>query len=83
MQEHQPGPLEPQKRGPTVEGAPQPEAAEVESAQLLANESREELHARGLTDDEIETLADKFVAEDRGTSKEAFIEWAVGQRRSR
>jgi hypothetical protein len=83
MERHPPGPLEPEKRGPTVQGSPQPQAAEVESAQLLANDSRDELHARGFTDDEIDSLADQFVAEDRGTTKEAFIEWAVGQRKSR
>jgi hypothetical protein len=82
MERHPPGPLEPEKRGPTVEGSLQPQAAEVESAQLLANESRDELRARGFTDDEIESLADRFIAQDRGTSKQAFIDWADSQRKT-
>jgi hypothetical protein len=80
--EHQPGPLESHKSGRTAQpGHPQPQAAEIESARLLANEAREALRGRGLTDDEIRTLADDYVAEDRGESLEAFIEWASGRGR--
>jgi hypothetical protein len=79
---HRPGPLEPEKRGASSEpGVPQPEAAEVESARLLANQGRETLRETGLSDTEIRRLADQFVAEDRGTDLAAFLEWAT--RRSR
>lgn len=57
-------------------GAPQPEAAEVESARLLAAQAREELVSRGLDDDEIRRFADRYVAEDRGEDLDAFVEWA-------
>jgi hypothetical protein len=52
-----PGPLEPEKRGETADpGHPQPEAAEVESARLLANQARAELTRAGLSDKEIRRL---------------------------
>ena len=74
---HPPGPLEPEKRGQSAEpGVPQPEAAEVESARLLANQARETLAEEGLSDIEIRRLADQFVAEDRGTELASFLEWA-------
>ena len=76
-QGHQPGPLEPEKRGESAEpGLPQPEAAEVESARLLANQAREVLREEGLSDTEIRRLADQFVAEDRGNDLGGFLEWA-------
>lgn len=72
--ERPPGPLEPDKRGATSEpGRPQPEAAEVESARLLANQARETLSADGLPEREIRRLADDFVAEDRGEDLGDFI----------
>jgi hypothetical protein len=79
---HQPpGPLEPDKRGETSEpGRPQPEAAEVESARVLANQAREELEARGLGEAEIRRLADRYVAEDRGNDLALFVEWAATNR---
>jgi hypothetical protein len=55
---------------------PQPEAAEVESARLLANEARDALRARGLSDTDIDRLAGAFIAEDLGTAAEDFIRWA-------
>lgn len=75
-----PGPLESEKRGLTSEpGNPQPEAAEVESARVLANESRGALRQAGLADDQIRRLADEFVALDRGEGLPEFIEWAKGR----
>ena len=72
-----PGPLEEDKSGETFEpGTPQPEAAEVESARLLANQARERLRERGLGDEEIQRLADEYIALDRGEELEAFIRWA-------
>jgi hypothetical protein len=77
---HPPGPLEPEKRGESSDPSkPQPEAAEVESARVLANESREELRAAGLTDQQIRTLADEFIALDRGEGLREFIDWAKGR----
>jgi hypothetical protein len=75
-QTHAPGPLEPEKRGATAEpGHPQPEAAEVESARLLANQAREVLEAEGYDETRIRRLADEYVALDRGTSLDGFVDW--------
>ena len=74
----EPGPLVNEKLGETADPPnPQPEAAEVESARLLANQAREELESRGLQEDEIRRLADEFIALDRGTELDTFIEWAT------
>ena len=71
------GSLADEKRGPTADpGNPQPSAAEVESARLLANEARDTLLAAGLSDDEVRQLADRYVAEDLGEDTEAFVAWA-------
>lgn len=65
------------KTGESFEAAgPQPEAAEVESARLLGGQARDELLSRGLSDERIRELADRYVAEDRGEDLDAFIEWA-------
>ncbi len=65
------------KAGESSDAArPQPEAAEVESARLLGGQAREELLSRGLSDEQIRELADRYVAEDRGEDLDAFIEWA-------
>ncbi len=76
-----PGPLEEEKRGETADpaGLPQPEAAEVESAALLANQAREALEAEGLDEREIRRLADAYIAQDRGTDLAAFLDWARAQ----
>jgi hypothetical protein len=72
-----PGPLMNEKLGDTADPPyAQPEAAEVESARLLANQARDELEGRGLQEDEIRRLADEFIALDRGTDLATFIEWA-------
>jgi hypothetical protein len=76
---------EPSRRGAEIdkEGAsadptlPQPSAAEVESARLLANEARETLRARGLSDTDIDRLAGAFIAREVGTAVEGFVSWAV------
>lgn len=78
-----PGPLEEEKSGETSEpGSPQPEAAEVESARLLANQARDRLHGRGMGDEEIQRLADEYIALDRGEDLDEFIQWAEGRGRS-
>ena len=59
-----PGPRAQEKLGDTSEpGHPQPEAAEVESARLLANQARDALEAQGLQEDEIRQLADELQAQ--------------------
>jgi hypothetical protein len=73
----QPGPLRDEKEGDTAEpGRPQPEAAEVESARLLADDARPALREAGLSDERIRQLADQYIAEDRGTDTRAFVDWA-------
>jgi hypothetical protein len=63
----------------TPEQAPQPEAAEVESARLLANQARPRLGAEGFGDRRIDELASAFVARDVGESLEGFLRWARAQ----
>jgi hypothetical protein len=74
---HEPGPLRPEKEGQTADpGRPQPDAAEVESARLLADDARSALRGEGFDDDRIRELADQYIAEDRGTGTPEFLEWA-------
>jgi hypothetical protein len=73
-----PGRLAEVKRGQTSDpGYPQLQAVEVESARLLANDARQALLALGLLDQDIDRLADDFIAEDRGEMTERFIDWAI------
>ncbi|MGZ4151808.1 MAG: hypothetical protein ACXVP3_05130, partial [Actinomycetota bacterium] len=65
---------------PDPEGRPQPDAPEVESARLLANDARNALRVRGFDDEEIRRLADEFVALDLGEDTDEFILWAVEHR---
>jgi hypothetical protein len=75
--ERDPGPLADEKLEPTSDpGEPEPQAAEVESAKLLANQARDRLHARGLDDEEIRRLANEYIALDIGEDLDAFVEWA-------
>jgi hypothetical protein len=75
-----PGALREEKEGVTADpGRPQPEAAEVESARLLAADARDELRAAGFSDDRIRELADQYIAEDRGTATDEFVDWARRQ----
>ncbi len=76
-----PGPLAPEKMSPeSRRGRPEPEAAEVESARLLANGARATLSADGLADEEIRRLADAYIALDLGEDTDAFVAW-VRERR--
>ena len=73
-----PGTLADAKGGETSDpGYPQPQAAEVESARLLANDARQALLAAGLSDADVDRLADDFIAEGRGEATEPFIDWAI------
>ena len=56
--------------------SPEPVAAEVESARLLANETRPVLGAEGYADQRIDELADAFIAHDIGEGTEEFLRWA-------
>lgn len=73
-----PGPLASEKSSDqSPPGERQPEAAEVESARMLANQARERLQAAGLDDQTIDKLADRYIAEDRGEDLDAFVAWAL------
>lgn len=81
--DYPPGPLAGLKRGATSDpGYPQPQAAEVESARLLANDARQTLRTADFSDGDIDRLADDFIAEDRGEEIEAFMGWAQRVRRA-
>jgi hypothetical protein len=72
------------KMAPTTSdpGHPQPETAEVESARLLANDTKGRLAAAGVPEDDVRRLADEYVSLDlAGASNEAFIDWALERRR--
>lgn len=72
------------KTGETSEpGQAQPEAAEVESARLLANQAREALRSEGFDDEDIQRLADRYIAEDRGEDVSGFVRWAAEARHAR
>ena len=60
----------------TPDSAPEPVASEVESARLLANQSRRTLGAEGFSDERIDELASAFIAKDIGESVEEFVRWA-------
>lgn len=60
----------------TPDSAPEPVAAEVESARLLANQARPTLRADGFGDERIDELASAFIAKDVGESAEDFVAWA-------
>jgi hypothetical protein len=82
-QEFPPGRLADANRGDTSDpGYPQPHAAEVESARLLANDAPQALLAAGLSDEDIDRLADDFIADDRGEATERSIDWATRVRRT-
>jgi hypothetical protein len=60
---------------------PQPEAAEVESARLLANAAREALADRGdrVDDERLRRLADEFVSTGGQGDVAAFLEWLAAR----
>jgi hypothetical protein len=60
----------------TPDNIPEPEASEVESARLLANQARAELGAEGFSDQRIDELASEFIARDIGESLEEFLRWS-------
>ena len=60
----------------TPDEIPEPEASEVESARLLANQARPELGAAGFSDQRIDELASEFIARDIGEGLDEFLRWA-------
>ena len=73
----EPRPTKPDKMGPSDDPAhPQPEAAEVESARLLANDAKAALMRDGFSERDIKRLADEYVALDLGQGVNEFIAWA-------
>ena len=58
------------------DSAPEPVAAEVESARLLANQARPTLAAEGFSDERIDELASAFIAKNIGESVDQFVRWA-------
>jgi hypothetical protein len=73
----QPGPLASEKISDGGEGRPEPDAAEVESARLLANSARERLHAKGMEDQDIQRAADAYIALDLGEDTDDFVSWVA------
>ena len=66
----------PDKEGASADpGYPQPEAAEVEGARLLANTARARLIGSGLPDEDVRRLADEFVAAGGEGDVAAFVSW--------
>jgi hypothetical protein len=64
------------KQDPATPDRTEPEASEVESARLLANQARAELGAAGFSDQRIDELASEFIASDIGEGLEEFLRWA-------
>jgi hypothetical protein len=65
------------KQDPATPGdVTEPEASEVESARLLANQARPELGADGFSDQRIDELASEFIARDIGEGLGEFLRWA-------
>lgn len=60
-------------------GHAQPEAAEVESARLLANDAKPHLEPKGFSEERIRQLADEYIALDLGEDPRAFVDWAEAQ----
>ena len=77
-----PGPLAPDKiSDDSAPGRPEPDAEEVESARLLANDARDTLRREGFDDEEIRRLADAYVGLDLGEDTDGFVTWALERRR--
>lgn len=79
----EPGRFASEKLSETSEpGQPVPQAAETESARLLANQAGPKLRDAGLTDEDIRRLADEYIACDLGEGIPEFIAWALAHSRS-
>ena len=56
--------------------------APLEGARILANDAREDLRARGFTDDEIDRWADAFLVEQGSGDLPDFLAWIETQERN-
>lgn len=71
--DHDPEPGDPEEHGVSSET---PGLAQIEAAQLLANDARDELRKAGFSDDEIRHWAETYVARRGGTADlEDFLTW--------
>lgn len=59
-----------------------PDIAQIEAARLLANDARQQLNARGFSDEQIRHWAETYVAEEGGTADlPDFFNWIESQQR--
>lgn len=59
-----------------------PDLAQIEAARLLANDARQQLRARGFSDEQIRHWAETFVAEEGGTADlPDFLDWIESRER--
>jgi hypothetical protein len=70
---------EPEAGSSADPGHAQPEAAEVESARLLANEAHDTLSVDGMSDEVIRRAADAFIAAGKDGDVDLFIKEAREQ----
>ena len=59
-----------------------PDQSHMEGAELLANEARPMLRARGFSDDEIEEWAWTYISEEGSGDVASFIDWIVARERT-
>lgn len=59
-----------------------PDLAQIEAARLLANDARQQLQARGFSDEQIREWAETYVAEEGGTADlPDFFNWIDSRER--
>lgn len=59
-----------------------PDLAQIEAARLLANDARQQLNARGFSDEQIRLWAETYVAEEGGSADlPDFFNWIDSQER--
>ncbi|MGH2735737.1 MAG: hypothetical protein ACRDKZ_09160 [Actinomycetota bacterium] len=67
-----PDPMQPEQAGVAKES---PEAMQIEGAELLANDAREELRRAGFEDEEIDRWAETYIAEEGSGDVASFVAW--------
>jgi hypothetical protein len=73
---------EPTPEQPSDAGVPEIQPSELgqqESANLLANEARDRLHADGFTDEQIGRWAETFIAEHSAGDADELIAWIAAE----
>ena len=58
------------------------DASHEEGARILADEAREQLAARGFTDQQIREWAETYIAEEGSGSVDGLIEWIARRERT-